>query len=136
MAIKISLLTPTLNRSDTLPATIESWARQQGEFNLQYVVMDGGSTDGIQRIIDSHRDIVNDFVCEPDGGMYQAITKGFERCDGDILGWINSDDTLFPWTLNLVSRLFEQIPTAQWISTLSQAAVDAAGDIIYLRKVP
>ena len=135
MAIKISLVTPTFNRAEILPATLDSIAQQRGHYDLQYVVMDGGSTDGTQEIIKARRDIVTDYISAPDDGMYDAIVKGFARCDGDVFGW-NSDDTLFPWTLSLVSRLFEEIPTAQWISTLTQAAIDAAGDIMYLRKVP
>tara|TARA_R110000868_G_scaffold18956_1_gene82276 strand:+ start:2305 stop:3207 length:903 start_codon:yes stop_codon:yes gene_type:complete len=136
MATKISLVTPTFNRAEILPATLDSIAQQRGHYDLQYVVMDGGSTDGTQEIIKARRDIVTDYISAPDDGMYDAIVKGFARCDGDVFGWINSDDTLFPWTLSLVSRLFEEIPTAQWISTLTQAAIDAAGDIMYLRKVP
>ena len=68
--------------------------------------------------------------------MYDAIAKGFARTDGEILGWLNSDDTLFPWALHLVTRIFEDVPEIQWISTLTQAAVDADGDIRYFRKVP
>jgi cellulose synthase/poly-beta-1,6-N-acetylglucosamine synthase-like glycosyltransferase len=136
MAIKLSLVTPTFNRAELLPATLQSVAQQNRPLDLQYIVMDGGSTDGTQDILRAHSDIVSDWVSEPDGGMYDAIAKGFDRCDGDVFGWINSDDILFPWALNLVSRIFEEIPTAQWISTLTQTAVDAAGDILYFRKVP
>jgi hypothetical protein len=98
--------------------------------------MDGGSSDGTQEILRAHDSVISEYISEPDGGMYDAIIKGFERCDGEVLGWINSDDILFPWTLDLVSRIFEEIPSALWISTLTQAAIDAAGDILYFRKVP
>ncbi len=136
MAIKLSLVTPTFNRADLLPETLSSIAKQEGTFDLQYVVMDGGSTDGTKDILNSHEEIITDWVSEPDKGMYDAISKGFARCDGDVFGWINSDDILFPWTLDLVSRIFNDIPETQWISTLTQAAIDASGDILYFRKVP
>ena len=136
MAIKLSLVTPTFNRADLLPETLSSIAQQKGTFDLQYIVMDGGSTDDTKDILKAHEKIIDTWVSEPDDGMYDAISKGFERCDGDVLGWINSDDILFPWTLDLINRIFNDIPETQWISTLTQAAIDAAGDILYFRKVP
>lgn len=110
MPIKISLVTPTFNRAETLPATLDSVAQQRGTYDLQYIVMDGGSTDGTRDIVEANRPLVSDWVSAPDGGMYDAIIKGFARSDGDVLGWINSDDTLFPWTLNLVSRVWRSKP--------------------------
>ena len=136
MASRISLITPTLNRAATLAATLASIENQRGRFDLQYTVVDGGSTDGTLDLLNAKKAIVSSHVSEPDGGMYDAIAKGFARTDGDILGWLNSDDTLFPWALDLVTRIFDDVPELQWISTLTQAAIDADGDIRYLRKVP
>jgi glycosyltransferase involved in cell wall biosynthesis len=136
MAAKISLVTPTFNRATTLAATFASIANQRGRYDLQYVVVDGGSTDGTLDLLNAKKGLVSDYVSEPDGGMYDAIAKGFARTDGEILGWINSDDTLFPWAFDLITRIFNDVPEIQWISTLTQAAIDADGDIRYLRKVP
>lgn len=136
MAAKITLVTPTFNRVSTLAATLASVAGQRGRFDLQYVVIDGGSTDGTLDLLNAKKGLISDWVSEPDGGMYDAIAKGFARTDGEILGWLNSDDTLFPWTLDLITRIFTDVPEIQWISTLTQAAIDADGDIRYLRKVP
>ena len=133
---KIALVTPSFNRASTLPATIASIGAQTGDFDLHYTVIDGGSTDATSDVLRAHKDIVTDWVSEPDEGMYDAIVKGFARAPGDILGWINSDDTLFPWALGMVARIFTDVPKVQWISTLTQAAIDADGDIRYLRKVP
>lgn len=136
MAAKISLITPTFNRVTTLAATLASLEAQRGRFDLQYVVVDGGSTDGTLDLLNAKKRLITDWVSEPDGGMYDAIAKGFARTDGDILGWLNSDDTLFPWAFDLITRIFNDVPEIQWISTLTQAAIDADGDIRYLRKVP
>jgi len=136
MGSKISLVTPTFNRAGTLAATLASVANQRGRFDLQYVVIDGGSTDGTLELLNAKKGLVSDYVSEPDGGMYDAIAKGFARTDGEILGWLNSDDTLFPWAFDLITRIFDDVPEIQWISTLTQAAIDADGDIRYLRKVP
>lgn len=136
METTISLVTPTFNRAATLPATLASVAAQTGAHKLQYVVVDGGSTDETVDMLRADPPGVTDWVSEPDDGMYDAIAKGFARTDGEILGWLNSDDTLFPWALHLVTRIFEDVPEIQWISTLTQAAVDADGDIRYFRKVP
>ena len=136
MASKISLVTPTFNRARTLAATLASVANQRGRFDLQYVVIDGGSTDGTLDLLNAKKGLVSDYVSEPDGGMYDAIGKGFARTDGEILGWLNSDDTLFPWAFDLITRIFNDVPGIQWISTLTQASIDADGDIRYLRKVP
>lgn len=136
MGSKISLVTPTFNRAGTLAATLASVANQRGRFDLQYVVIDGGSTDGTLELLNAKKGLVGDYVSEPDGGMYDAIAKGFARTDGEILGWLNSDDTLFPWAFDLITRIFDDVPEIQWISTLTQAAIDADGDIRYLRKVP
>lgn len=136
MTTKISLVTPTFNRAATLPATLASLAAQIGRYDLEYVVIDGGSTDDTLNILQSHANLITDHVSESDGGMYDAIAKGFARSDGDILGWLNSDDILFPWALDVISRVFADVPEIQWISTLTQAAIDADGDIRYFRKVP
>jgi glycosyltransferase involved in cell wall biosynthesis len=136
MASKISLVTPTFNRATTLAATLASVANQRGRYDLQYVVIDGGSTDGTLDLLNAKKGLISDYVSEPDDGMYDAIAKGFARTDGEILGWLNSDDTLFPWAFDLITRIFTDVPEIQWISTLTQAAIDADGDIRYLRKVP
>lgn len=136
MTTRISLVTPTYNRADTLAATIDSIARQTGSPSVQYIVVDGGSSDETLDLLHSRENIVDAWSSEPDDGMYDAIAKGFSKSDGDVLGWLNSDDTLFPWALKLVARIFNDIPEIQWISTLTQAAIDADGDIRYFRKVP
>jgi glycosyltransferase involved in cell wall biosynthesis len=134
--MQVALVTPTFNRASTLAATLRSVANQTGSIDLRYVVIDGGSTDGTLDIIKDHGEVIDAWVSEPDQGMYDAVAKGFARSGGDILGWLNSDDVLFPWAIDTVSRVFRDIPEIQWLTTLTQAAIDAAGDVMYFRKVP
>ena len=78
MAIKLSLVTPTFNRAELLPAALQSIAQQNKSFDLQYVVMDGGSTDGTQDILRAHSDIVNNWTSESDANGDLLIT-GFQN---------------------------------------------------------
>ncbi|MDX2142289.1 MAG: glycosyltransferase family 2 protein [Rhodospirillaceae bacterium] len=134
--MQVALVTPSFNRAPTLAATLRSVAAQTGNIDLRYVVIDGGSTDATLDILKAHDSIIDDWVSEPDKGMYDAIAKGFARSGGEVLGWLNSDDTLFPWAIDTVSRIFRDIPEIQWLTTLTQTAIDAAGDVMYFRKVP
>jgi glycosyltransferase involved in cell wall biosynthesis len=134
--MQVALVTPSFNRAATLTATLQSVAAQTGDIDLRYVVIDGGSTDATLDILKAHDTLIDEWVSEPDNGMYDAIAKGFARSGGEVLGWLNSDDTLFPWAIDTVSRIFRDIPEIQWLTTLTQTAIDAAGDVMYFRKVP
>ena len=89
---KISIVTPSFNQAQFLEATILS-VIEQGYPNLEYIVMDGGSTDGSVEILKKYDSQISSWVSEPDQGQTDAINKGFERATGDILAWLNSDDT-------------------------------------------
>mgnify|MGYP003303069682 CR=1 FL=1 len=83
--------------------------------NLEYIVIDGGSTDGTQQIIEKYKDQLAYYVSEPDNGMYDAINKGFSKATGDIIAWINADDVYMPWTLKTVNDVFTKFPETQWL---------------------
>lgn len=83
--------------------------------NLEYIVIDGGSTDGTQQIIERYKSRLAYYVSEPDKGMYDALRKGFARAAGDVLGWINADDIYMPWTLKTVNDVFTKFPEMQWL---------------------
>jgi glycosyltransferase involved in cell wall biosynthesis len=136
MPVRVGLVTPSFNRASTLAATLKSVASQTGDIDLHYGIIDAGSTDGTADLVSQHAAIVDHWVSEPDKGMYDAIAKGFAKSQGDVLGWLNSDDILFPWAIDTVSRIFADIPEIQWLTTLTQSAIDAAGDVMYFRKVP
>jgi len=88
---RISIVTPSFNQAQYLEETIRSVLLQNYP-NLQYLVMDGGSTDGSVEIIKKYSPWIDHWVSEKDRGQSHAINKGLERCDGEWFNWINSDD--------------------------------------------
>jgi glycosyltransferase involved in cell wall biosynthesis len=111
---RISLVTPSFNQAGLLRETIES-VLSQGCPELDYVVIDGASTDGSAEIIAEYSDRLSYWVSEPDGGLYAALNKGFAHTDGEIMGWINSSDLHYPWTLRIVAEIFSQLPEVEWV---------------------
>jgi len=111
---KISIITPSYNDCHYLERTILS-VLSQGYPNLEYIIIDGGSTDGSVDIIKKYADKLAWWVSEPDGGMYHALKKGFEKSTGDIMGWINSDDLLHTKSLFTVGQVFGDHEEIQWL---------------------
>ena len=112
---RISVITPSYNQGEYLEATLRSVLDQDYE-ELEYVVIDGGSTDGSVQIIERYASRLAYWVSEPDRGHAHALNKGFERATGDILCWINSSDMYYPWTLRTVAEVFTQLPGVEWIT--------------------
>ncbi|MCP4536223.1 MAG: glycosyltransferase, partial [Chloroflexi bacterium] len=84
----------------------------QGYPNLEYIIIDGNSTDGSVEIIEKYAPWLTHWVSEPDRGQAHAINKGFTRCTGDLLGWINSDDALLPNALQNLALAHQKAPEA------------------------
>jgi len=116
-APRISVVTPSYNLARFLDACMRS-VLSQGYPNLEYIVVDGGSSDGSVDIIESYGEQLAYSVSERDGGQYDALNKGFQRATGDILAWLNADDMYLPWTLSIVAEIFEAFPDVEWISSL------------------
>jgi glycosyltransferase involved in cell wall biosynthesis len=114
---KISIVTPSFNQAPFVEHTIRSVVEQNYN-NLEYIVIDGGSTDGSVEIIQKYLPFFHYFISEPDTGHGNAINKGFERSSGEIMGWLNSDDMYMPWTFRTISEIFGQHPDIDWISGL------------------
>lgn len=103
MLPKISIITPSFNQGLYIEQTIKS-ILDQGYPNLEYIVIDGGSTDNTVSILKKYDSHLAYWVSEPDKGQAHAINKGLERCTGDIVNWINSDDFLEPGALMAIAN--------------------------------
>ncbi|MFB6225660.1 MAG: glycosyltransferase family 2 protein [Candidatus Paceibacteria bacterium] len=97
----VTIITPVHNGSYTLQRTINSIRRQKYE-EIEYIVVDGGSTDGTREIIKKNEDIIDYWTSEPDKGPYDAMNKGIKVATGDLIGILNSDDLFLDHTLETV----------------------------------
>jgi len=89
--MKVSIITVVLNNAEYIEACIQSVINQDYE-NIEYIVIDGGSTDGTIGVIKKYEDKINVWISEPDDGIYYAINKGIDMSSGDIIGMLHSDD--------------------------------------------
>jgi glycosyltransferase involved in cell wall biosynthesis len=92
--MRISIITVCYNSAQTIEKTIKSIESQTYQ-NIQYIVIDGGSTDNTVEIINKHIGVISDFISEPDNGLYDAMNKGIAMATGDLIGILNSDDTFY-----------------------------------------
>jgi len=103
----ITVVTPTYNQGRFIEETIRS-ILLQGYPNLEYIIFDGGSTDETLEIIRKYEPWISFWVSERDRGQSDAINKGFHRAHGEIIAWLNSDDTYLPGGLQNIARAFAE----------------------------
>lgn len=125
---RISVVTPVFNQASHLEETINS-VLSQNYPNLEYIIMDGGSTDGSVEIIQRYAAHLAYWHSGPDDGHYDAVNQGFAKAGGEVFTWLNGDDLHFPWTLKVVGEVMRELPEVQWLSTLMRAVADATGCI-------
>ncbi|CAM2830016.1 glycosyltransferase family 2 protein [Rariglobus hedericola] len=106
---RISIVTPSYNQAAFIEETIRS-VLLQGYPNLQYIVIDGGSTDGSVDIIQKYTPWIDYWESTPDRGQSHAINKGLSRCNGEWFNWLNSDDYLFPGALQFLASSIRDQP--------------------------
>lgn len=132
MLPKFSVVTPTFNSEVFLAETIESVISQKGDFSIEYILMDGGSTDQTLEIINSYitklkknkiaincKSIDISVFSAKDQGMYDAINKGFEKASGKYYAWINSDDIYLPSAFQTALAAFQKYPEVEWLKGIT-----------------
>lgn len=112
---KISVITPSYNQGEFIEKTIRS-VLLQGYPHLEYIVMDGGSKDNSVEIIRKYSPWLAYWVSEKDGGQCNAINRGWDIATGEVLHWLNSDDTLLPGAISAVAQEFAKAPDVQVVS--------------------
>lgn len=122
----ISVVTPSFNRKRYLAETMDSVLGQRYP-KLEYVVVDGASTDGSAELINDRAHELAWSVSEPDGGAWEAINKGFAHTSGEVMGWLGSDDLLMPWALSVIGELFARFPQIEWLTTVYPLVCDESG---------
>lgn len=131
---KISVVTPNFNQVVFLERTIRS-VIDQGYPNLEYIIIDGGSTDGSIEIIKKYEDKLHYWVSESDSGMYEAIQKGFKLSSGEIMTYINSDDLLGVHSLHTAASIFMKYSHIHWINGIPNI-IDEFNRIVLVGTLP
>jgi glycosyltransferase involved in cell wall biosynthesis len=130
----VSIITPSFNQAQFLEQTIVSVLGQDYP-NIEYIVMDGGSTDGSVEIIRRHEERIASWTSERDNGQTDAIRRGFERATGEVLAWLNSDDLLAPSAVRMAVDALRRFPDAGMIYG-DRLHIDAKGNVIGINRMP
>lgn len=128
----VSIVTPSFNQGPYLEQTMRS-VLEQDYPRIEYLVIDGGSTDNSVEIIKKYADHLTYWVSEKDSGQAEAINKGLARAKGDILAWVNSDDYYLPGAVSAAVKSFEENPDAVMVYG-DMLAVDGNGQTINIQK--
>jgi glycosyltransferase involved in cell wall biosynthesis len=124
--MRISIITPSFNQCVFLRRTLDSVLGQRGPFELEWIVIDGGSSDGTIDLLRSIDDRRLRWISEPDRGQSDAINKGMALAGGEVVAWLNSDDLYADGALAAVAEAFRQHPEARWL--VGRCDIIDAGD--------
>lgn len=130
--MKFSIVTPVYNGEKFIAETIENVLSQEGDFEIEYIIMDGDSTDKTVEIIKKYDALLKEkkyaIQCKgislvwssgKDDGMYSAINKGFTHATGDVYAYINADDTYLPGAFNKIAKTFEKFSEIRWLKGIN-----------------
>jgi len=130
--MKFSIITPVFNGEKYIEETIQSVLSQEGDFEIEYIIQDGGSEDKTLEIVKKYDTLLREekyplrckgitflWFSEKDNGMYDAINKGFQHATGDIYAYINSDDFYLPQGFSTVSQVFEKYKEIVWVKGIT-----------------
>jgi len=137
--MRISIVTPAYNSEKFIAETIESVIDQKGDFEIDYIIVDGASTDGTLAVIKRYQALLSSqeypvkcngvvlrWISESDRGMYDAINKGFAMADGGVHAWINSDDVYMPGAFEAVTRTFAKYGEILWLKGITSYINEAS----------
>jgi glycosyltransferase involved in cell wall biosynthesis len=130
--ILVSIITPSFNQASYLEQTLRS-ILEQDYSNVEYIVIDGASTDGSVDIVRKYQNQLTYWASEKDSGQAEAINKGLARASGEIIAWLNSDDYYLPGTISAAVKVFEENPDVVMVYG-DMLAVDENGQTINTLK--
>lgn len=126
--MKFSIVTTSFNQAAFLERAIASVLTQDYP-EIEYIVVDAGSTDGSREIIEKYREQIDLIIFEPDDGPADGLNKGFQRASGDIFGCLNSDDLLLPKAVSQIAQAFRKTPDTSVVSGHG-TVIDADGRVL------
>lgn len=134
---KVTIVTPSYNQGQFIEETILSVLNQTYK-NIEYIVVDGGSTDNTMEVVNRYRDRIDIVIHEKDKGQADAINKGFKLAKGELVGWINSDDILYCGCVEKIVDLYRMHPEATVYYSSTIDIIDQNGKFIkkYCNLIP
>jgi glycosyltransferase involved in cell wall biosynthesis len=108
-----TIITPVYNGARYIKETIESVLGQTYP-HVQYIVVDGGSTDGTVELVKAYGSRIDTFISEPDNGMYDALAKGLELAKGDVIAYLNAGDVYHCAALSVVAEIMQK--SGEWVN--------------------
>jgi glycosyltransferase involved in cell wall biosynthesis len=131
--LRVSIITPVFNGAAFIEQTIQS-VLDQTYPHVEYIIVDGGSTDGTLEIVQKYRNRIAVVISERDHGLWDAVNKGMRAATGDILAFLGSDDLLMPWGVNCVVEYFSRIPSCEWLTGVP-TLFDTKGNMVWVAPV-
>lgn len=132
--IRVSIITPSFNQGQFIEETILSVLNQSYK-NIQYILVDGGSTDNTMQVVEKYQDRIDIVISERDNGQSDAINKGFRLADGELVGWINSDDLLYPYCVEEIVKLYQDNSSAAILYSANLNLIDSKSEFIQTNVV-
>lgn len=132
--MKISVITVCFNAEKYIESTIKSVISQKCS-DIEYIVLDGGSTDNTVEIIKKYSKHIAYFHSRKDKGQYYALDEGLRMATGEVVCWLNADDIFMPWTLSVVEEIFSKFNNVNWITGLP-GFINEKNDYTAIRAEP
>jgi hypothetical protein len=132
--MKFSIVTPCCNQNRYLESSMRSVLEQRID-DLEYIVIDGGSTDGSLETIRKHSDRLAYWESRPDFTCMDALRAAFQQSGGEIMGWVHPGEMLAPWAMPVVERIFRSLPEVEWLTTLYPLDIDEDGLVTCAREM-